>query len=713
MQIGAGDAQILRKYHQFLTQGAAAFAQEYYNYLFDIPDAADVLYTYERNGGNIGDLVRAQLHQLLHALDAEDDYDADSVTSQPFAVGLKPVWVMGAYRLYLDHLQRLVNGLPEIAPEDRPALANALVKRIFLDLGLTLQAQWDDTRVALESACDTSRSAHARVETVFDSLSLMLWSYDVRAHELLYASPALHALCQPDSQDPIPCFERLHADDREKASVAWQLALDGAPTEVRVRLHLNGGAERWCSLRLQPARSGHRRVQRIDGLFADITEAHNAFGVLEHQATVDALTGLANRTLWSDRAHQALSHCRREEGLEVVLMLLDLDQLKSINDDLGRPVGDEILCQVARRLGEALRDSDTLARIGGDEFAILMPAVACGELAGERVAAKLVSCFEHPFDAAGGELFLNIAVGIALYPQHGDSVDELLNHADIALHRAKRSDGRYSFYVAEGQAGDVRQLRFSGQLRQALDRDEFELHYQPKLGMRDREVCGVEALLRWRHPQQGLMEPAMFLPLAEQIGLMSPITSWVLVTALRQCRAWGDDGICMPVSVNVSARAFQNPRLLERVEWALEQAGVDGECLEIEITEDTLMADTVRGAEFLSRLHALGVTVAMDDFGTGYSSLAYLRRLPINTLKIDKSFLADGADHGNDATIIRSIIDLGHNLGFRVLAEGVEDAQAWEMLTELGCDAVQGYHISRPLSDTQFTEWLQTAAYRN
>lgn len=278
------------------------------------------------------------------------------------------------------------------------------------------------------------------------------------------------------------------------------------------------------------------------------------------------------------------------------------------------------------------------------------------------------------------------------------------------MYRAKRSEGHYSFYAAEGQPGDAQQLRFSGQLRHALDRNEFELHYQPKIGMQDRQVCGVEALLRWQHPQQGLVKPAHFLPIAEQIGLMSPITSWVLVTALRQCKAWGDLGIRMPVSVNVSARAFQNPRLLERIQWALEEAGVDGSCLEIEITEDTLMADIPRGTEILTRLHALGVAVAVDDFGTGYSSLSYLRRLPINTLKIDKSFLTDMASNGNDAMIVRSIIDLGHNLGFRVVAEGVEDARAWDLLTELGCDAVQGYHISRPLTDVKLTDWLQQGA---
>jgi diguanylate cyclase (GGDEF)-like protein len=707
LQIDNDDAQILRKYHQLLAQGAASFAQDYYNYLFDNPAMADVLYAYERNGGNIGDLVRSQLQQMLQLLSAEHENGVTQVGQRHFGAGVKPVWVMGAYRLYLDHLQKLINELPGIEPEDRHQLETALVKRIFLDMGLMLQGYWDDMRVHLESERDASQSGYAHVEQLLGNIPLILWSYDVRAHELLYASPALRQICVPGGQDPIPCFDRIHADDREKAGAAWQLALEGDAAEVQVRVRLDGEADRWCSLRLQPCRSGRRRVQRIDGQLEDITDTHNAIDILEHQATTDELTGLANRTLWSDRVHQALSSCRREEGREVVMMLLDLDHFKMINDELGHPVGDDILRQVAQRLRAALRDSDTLARLGGDEFAILMPAVPSGERAGERVAAKVLGCFEHPFHCGDRELFLNASVGIALYPEHGEDVNELLSHADIAMYRAKRSEGHYSFYSAEGQPGDAQQLRFSGQLRHALDRNEFELHYQPKIDMLDRQVCGVEALLRWQHPQQGLVKPAHFLPIAEQIGLMSPITSWVLVTALRQCKAWRDIGIHMPVSVNVSARAFQNPRLLERIQWALGQAGVDGDCLEIEITEDTLMADIARGTETLTSLHALGVAVAVDDFGTGYSSLSYLRRLPINTLKIDKSFLADMANNGNDAMIIRSIIDLGHNLGFRVVAEGVEDARAWDLLTELGCDAVQGYHISRPLTDVKLTDWLK------
>ncbi len=711
LQIDNGDAQVLRKYHPLLARGAAGFAQDYYNYLFDNPGTADVLYAYERNGGDIGDFVRSQLQQMLQLLNVEHD-DAANGGQRHNCNGLKPVWLMGAYRLYLNHLRTLIHRLPEIDAEDRQQLESALIKRIFFDMGLILQSYWDSLRQQSESARDASQVAFESVENLLGNVPLMLWSYDVCTHELLYSSPALRALCATDADTPIPCFERIHADDREKVGAAWQLAVAGESSEVQARVNLQGAMERWCSLHFHPARSGRRRVQRIDAQLEDITETHDALTVLEHQATTDELTGLANRALWYDRVNQALSSSRREDGREVVLMLLDLDHFKLINDELGDVVGDEVLRQVAERLRTALRDSDTLARLGGDEFAILMPAVPSGECAGERVAAKVLSCFEHTFRCGERELYLNASIGIAVYPEHGMDVTALLSHADTAMYQAKRSDGHYCFYAAEGQTEDARQLRFSGQLRHALERNEFELYYQPKVGMQNRDVCGAEALLRWQHPQQGVVAPTQFLPIAEQIGLMAPITNWVLVTALCQCKTWRDGGIHMPVSVNVSARSFQNPRLIERIRWALEQAGVDGDCLEIEITEDTLMGDLGRGSAVLTQLHALGVGVAVDDFGTGYSSLSSLKRLPIKTLKIDQSFLADMTSGGNDAMIIRSIIDLGHNLGFQVVAEGVEDIEAWDMLTQLGCDAVQGYHVSRPLPSTLFTDWLRATPWK-
>lgn len=709
LQLSPADAQILRKYHDLLSQGVAGFAQRYYDFLFDNPATADVLYAYERSGGNIGDLVRAQLQQMLKLLSVSHDDNIANIGQRHYIKGVKPLWVMGAFRLFLDHLQALVAASEDVSAKDRRCLESALVKRVFLDMGLMLQGHWEGMRRDLEVGRQQAQIAQARIEDLLINTAQYLWSYDVRAHTLLYVSPALRELCLPDGHDPIPCFERVHPDDREKVTAAWQLALDGEPAEVLARVSLHSEQERWCNLHFRSCRSGRRRVQRIDGYLMDTTESQNALASLKQQATTDALTGLANRTLWYDRVRQALARSRREEGRQLVLMLLDLDHFKLVNEEFGHAAGDELLKQVAQRLLTALRDSDTLARLGDDEFAILMPSEPSGERAGERVAAKLLSCFEHPFTCAGGELFLNASLGIAVYPEHGDDVDVLLGHADTAMYRAKRSDGHYSFYAGHRGGSTPSSLQFSSLLRHALDRNELELLYQPKVQLIDKQFCGFEALLRWQHPEEGMVQPAQFLPTAEQIGVMTPITYWVLATALRQCKIWRAAGALAPVSVNVSARSFYNPRLLERIRWALHEAEVGGECLELEITEDTLMGNFERGQTVLAQLRELGVTVVVEQFGRGYSSLSDLRRLPIDSLKIDQSFLKDLVSNAEAQGIVRSVIELGHNLGFRVLAGGVEDAQVWDLLAALGCDAGQGYHISRPLPEARLCDWLQRA----
>ncbi|WJW74569.1 EAL domain-containing protein [Thiohalobacter sp. IOR34] len=713
LQLGSADAEIIRRYHDFLSQGAARFAEVYYNYLFDNPAMADVLYALEQRGGNIGDLVRAHLNQLLGLLAPEPELSAFGAGERHGLHGIEPLWVMGGYRLYLDHLLKLVQDIPDIGDAERLALENTLVKRVFHDMGLMLQGYWEQRCSELREARETAQQAQRTIEQLLDNVPQILWSVDVRGNELLYASPAAQRLLGlAPACDAIPCLEETHEDDRESLQAAWQRALEGETSSARIRLTAGDdrpeGCYRAC---FHPARS-RRQVVRIDCLLEDVTEQQQALVQLQQQATTDELTRLANRTLWYDRVNQAISRCRRDELHKVVLLLLDIDHFKMVNDTLGRAAGDELLRQVASRLQAALRDSDTLARLGGDEFAILMPAVGDAHTAGERVAKKVLECFREPYHFADEELFFTTAIGIAVYPEHGADADTLLNRAEIAMMRAKADEAGYQFYTqGSEEEGGSRPLHVSAQLRHALERNEFELHYQPKVDMHSRRLCGAEALLRWKHPRDGLVAPARFLDTAEQMGLMSPITNWVLVTALRQCNEWRQAGLELPVSINVSARSFRSPRLLERIQWALREAGVDGDCLEIEITEDTLMADLDHGIEVLQRLADLGIGVAVDDFGTGYSSLPSLKRLPIGTLKIDRSFLGGISHSENDAVIVRSIIDIGHNLGFRVMAEGVEDDGAWELLQVLGCDAAQGFHISGPLSRQHFTAWLNETSW--
>jgi diguanylate cyclase (GGDEF)-like protein len=437
----------------------------------------------------------------------------------------------------------------------------------------------------------------------------------------------------------------------------------------------------------------------------DTTEAHQAMRRMEHLANTDMLTGLANRACWYDRLTHALAAARRS-GQQLVLMLLDLNYFKMINDTLGHPAGDAILKQVANRMQEVIRDSDTLARLGGDEFSVLLSEVDDPVAASVGVANKILSCFRKPFRVEDNdELYLGASIGIALFPDHGEDADTLLSHADIAMYAAKRGDTDYTFFDPGADETTSHQLQLSSWLRRSMERDELALHYQPKVNMETGDVCGVEALLRWQHPSEGMIPPDQFIPVAEQNGMIAPITDWVLHSALSQAYKWRKAGLASSVAVNISARSFQNPKLVERIKQALALANVPGDCLEVEITENILMTDLERGNDIIRHLNDLGVRISIHDFGTGYSSLSYLKRLPIHTIKIDKSFVLDMLESDNDAVIVRSIIDLGQRLGLEVIAEGVENQQVWNQLKKWGCNTVQGYHISHPVSHENMSEW--------
>jgi diguanylate cyclase (GGDEF)-like protein len=373
---------------------------------------------------------------------------------------------------------------------------------------------------------------------------------------------------------------------------------------------------------------------------------------------------------------------------------MDLDGFKEINDTLGHHVGDVVLTRIGARLTEVVRQTDTVARLGGDEFAIVLTDVETGEA--ERVAVKLLGAVEEPLEVDGMGLRVRASVGIALVPDHGMETSTLLRCADVAMYRAKQLGTGPATYDADFDHHDVRRLALVAELREALETDELVCHYQPIIDLRGRVLTGVEALVRWRHPVLGLIGPDNFVPLAEQTGLIKPLTWWVLRSALSQVRQWEEENHHLAVSVNISARVLHDTELVERVGQLLRETGVAGEQLELEITESGMMANPGAALETVTRLAALGVRLAIDDFGTGYSSLAYLQRLPVHDLKVDRSFVADMADNSTDASIVRSVIELGHSLGLRVTAIGVENEPTLDLLSELGCDAVQGYLVGVP-----------------
>src|ERR687895_203182 len=427
--------------------------------------------------------------------------------------------------------------------------------------------------------------------------------------------------------------------------------------------------------------------------------------VNEHQALHDALTDLPNRTLFHDRVHQALTSARRDH-VPAAVMIMDLDRFKEVNDTLGHASGDELLKQVGIRLRESLRESDTVARLGGDEFGVLLPKVL-DSAAAVAVARKLRTTLEEPFTIHGLALQMEASIGIALYPDHGTNVQSLLQRADVAMYVAKEHPAGCEVYTRERDAYSPDRLTLLTELRRAIDRGQLVLHYQPKVDLRTGEIHGVEALVRWKHPERGMVPPDEFIPPAQKTGVIGPLTMFVLDEALRQCRTWALQGLDLCVAVNLSTRNLLDVHLPDTVGELLSRWEVPPSFLELEITESTILADPVRAMQILSRLDEMGLRLAIDDFGTGYSSLAYLKRLPVDELKIDKSFILGMEDSENDAVIVRSTIDLGRNLGLRVVAEGIETSTAWNRLASLGCDIAQGYYLSRPVPASDLTEWIQ------
>ena len=425
----------------------------------------------------------------------------------------------------------------------------------------------------------------------------------------------------------------------------------------------------------------------------------------QQQALHDGLTGLPNRTLLRDRTDQAIHQADREL-VPAALLLIDLDRFKEVNDTLGHHYGDQLLVQVGERLRASLRAVDTVARLGGDEFAVLLPRIETAEGA-MAVAGKLQAAFDEPFTLEDLDLEVEASIGVALYPEHGSDPDELLQRADIAMYVAKDTHAGFVLFDPKQDQHSPRRLALLGELRRAIDQQQLVLHYQPKVDAHTGQMLGVEALVRWQHPEHGLLAPGDFIPLAERTGLIAPLTNYVLDAALRQCRDWRRADHELAIAVNVSARSLLDLSFPDQVAALLARWEVAARLLVVEITESTIMADPTHALEILGRLNIMGVQVAIDDFGTGYSSMAHLKTLPVHELKVDRSFVSQMTSNTSDAVIVRSTVDLGRNLGQRVVAEGVEDPQTLRELDALGCDAVQGYHISRPVPADDLIHWLE------
>jgi diguanylate cyclase (GGDEF)-like protein len=427
-----------------------------------------------------------------------------------------------------------------------------------------------------------------------------------------------------------------------------------------------------------------------------------------HQATHDALTGLPNRVLFTDRLDQALASSALT-GRAVAVLLIDLDRFKEVNDTLGHHHGDLLLSQIGPRVQAVLDDGHVLARLAGDEFAVLLPDVA--EAGVYLVANGVLAALHASFTLDDLTVDLEASIGVAIAPQHGHDTEAVLRHADSAMYTAKEARAGIAVYDPARRGPAPMRLVLLGDLRRALDRtDELVLHYQPKVELTGERLSGVEALLRWQHPDRGLVQPLEFIPAAENTGLIHRLTTHVLTLAIGQIRCWLDQGYRVPVAVNLSARCLQDSTLPARIAQLLRRHDVPATLLRLEVTESAVMLDATRSLTVLNALHDLGIRLSIDDFGTGYSSMAYLKRLPVDELKIDRSFVLGMTSDHDDAVIVRSAVDLGHNLGLTVVAEGVETGRHVHDLAGLGCDVVQGYHYARPMPPAELTSWLARTA---
>jgi len=527
---------------------------------------------------------------------------------------------------------------------------------------------------------------------------------------IVYVNPAYTRMTGYAAEEVVGLSPRVSQGPRTDADLRMRLrqALEQGRTFQGENVNYReDGTAYEVALHIAPIRDATGTITHFVSVQRDISERKRAERELERLALHDALTGLPNRGLFHDRLELAIAGADRE-GSSLAVLLADLDRFKDVNDTFGHPAGDALLQQAAGRLRAEVRAIDTVARFGGDEYAVLLPEATAASAT--KVAQKLLTALERPFTVEAQTVGIGASFGISVYPDHGEDADVLLRHADIAMYAAKGSGSGHAIYSLDQDQSSPGRLARVAELRQAIDAGALVLHYQPIVSLRTGQVSGIEALARWPHPEHGLIPPMEFIPLAERTGLIRPLTEWVLGTAVRQCAASQQAGHTIPVAVNVSMRNLLDPDLPNTIAQILASARLKPSLLRLEITESVMMADPARTMAVVERFRETGVLVDIDDFGTGYSSLAYLQRLPVDVVKIDRSFVGQMTTDEDSAAIVRSMVGLAHSLGLGVVAEGVEDGETWDQLVAVGCDEAQGYYLSVPLAASELERWLTERA---
>ena len=549
-----------------------------------------------------------------------------------------------------------------------------------------------------------------------------IWDWDIRAGTA-YFSPRWKELLGYRADEPLEDSietwrSRIHPDDRERVLALLDDYLKGHGEQFAVehRMLAKDGDAVWAQMRGKalwapaPEGAGTRVALRMSGSMTDITERKLQEAALARMALHDVLTGLPNRTLLYERLNQAIMSARRDNG-PVAVAMLDLENFTKINEAFGHPSGDLILQQVAARLAHDRPETHTVARSGGDSFFLILPDK--GALLLPRLAHDIARALEPPFELGGQSVPIQASLGFAFFPEHGEDPVILVQHAEMALYRARQQSSGYAVYDLDPSQGSQRYSAFDAELRQAVERDELLLHYQPIMNLRTGFVSGVEALVRWRHPQHGLLGPEAFIPRAEHMGLVGIPALWVLEQTASRVAAWRRQGRPLTAAVNLSAGSLHDRRLPERIAALLDKTGIPPESLELEITESAVTSDPARAAEILGRLHAMKLTLVIDDFGAGYASLSCLKQLPVDKIKLDRLFVANMMRDDGDAEIVRATVLLARRLGLKVMAEGVESEEMLKALALLGCDQAQGPCICQPLAEGELLRWLANAGWED
>ena len=614
------------------------------------------------------------------------------ITSEGVAIGTLSV---------IDYVPR------KLSAEQREAL-RILAHQVMAQLELRKHALLteNELRQTTQSTLDALQDTETRYRTLFERNLAGVYRSTVDGR-LLECNEAFARILGYDSIEDVmsrPTWDLYFtADDRNEA--VSLLRERGHLLNFELRMRRKDGTPVWV-LENETIREEEGRPAIIEGTIVDVTDRKIAEDRIQYQTYHDPLTNLPNRSLFADRLQLSIAHARRS-GSQLAVFVIDLDHFKLINDTMGPAAGDDLLRSVAARLQGNLRQDETLARMGGDEFTVLLTDVQQAE-GPAKVARRLIESFREPHLVHGREIFVTASLGIALYPGDGEDTDTLVRNADHAMYRAKEL-GRdtFQFHTAATQQRTAERLLLETSLRRALDRSEFFIEYQPQITLGTGEIVAVEALVRWRHPDRGVVPPNSFIPLAEEIGVILPLGEWVLRSATEQVAKWSGAG-CHPVriAVNLSPRQFQHAGLRQLVERILRETGLEPGRLELEITESLAMRDAESSRALLGEFKNLGIRLTIDDFGTGYSSLSYLKLLPIHSLKIDRSFIHDISRDRVDRAIVKSMIEMAHSLGLTVVAEGVEFAEQRCVLEDLGCDDMQGFLFSRPIAASALAAML-------